>query len=128
MLTVPDTSGIIPNELIVFFPMGPNEFVEDGPTMHLQLRDIEAFTDADLDALIAARIAPYRAAHPDWRIEARLGWMFGAMDDRTIVIQQEPPSADPEPEPEPEPDPAPIDPDLGEPAPPTEPPSNGEPV
>jgi hypothetical protein len=127
VLTVPDTSGIIPNELIVFFPMGPNEFVEDGPTLHLQRRDIEAFTDADLDTLIAARIAPYRAAHPEWRIEARIGWLFGAMDDRTIVIQQEPPAPalepDPQPDPQPEPEPG-ADPDPD----PTEPTSTGDPV
>ncbi|MFC9497651.1 hypothetical protein [Streptomyces sp. NPDC056982] len=121
MLTLPDTSGIIPNELIVFLPMGPGEYVEDGPTMRLQRRDIEAFTDADLDALIAARIAPYRAAHPEWRIEAHTGWTFGTVDDKNIVIQQEPASADPQPDPEP----VPVEPDPGG---STEPPGSSEPA
>lgn len=89
MLNIPDRSGIIPTTMEIFFPMGPNEYVEDGPIMRLDQRDIETFTDEDLDALIAARLAPYRAAHPDWRIEARRSWSFAAMTGGGSVIQEQ---------------------------------------
>lgn len=90
MLTMPDRSGLTPTELVVFFPMGPDEYVEDGPTMRLDKRDIEAYTDDDLDQLIAARMAPYRAAHPDWRIEARKSWVFAGLSGGDEVLQEQP--------------------------------------
>ena len=96
MLTLPDNSGLTPTELMIFFPMGPDEYVEDGPTMRLDKRDIATFTDADLETLIAARLAPYRAAHPDWRIEAHWSWTFGGLSGGDSVIQEQPP-VDPAP-------------------------------
>lgn len=89
MLTLPDRSGMIPTGLEVFFPMGPEEYVEDGPIMRLDKRDIQTFTDEQLDALIAARIAPYRAAHPDWRIEAHRGWSFSSLTGESTLIQEQ---------------------------------------
>jgi hypothetical protein len=89
MLTLPDRSGMIPTGLEVFFPMGPDEYVEDGPIMRLDKRDIQTFTDEQLDALVAARIAPYRAAHPEWRIEAHRGWSFASLTGDSTVIQEQ---------------------------------------
>lgn len=98
MLSLPDRSGMIPTGLEVFFPMGPGEYVEDGPILRLDKRDIQTYTDQDLDALIAARIAPYQAAHPEWRIEAHRAWSFGGLPGGSAVLQEQAPEQEPETE------------------------------
>jgi hypothetical protein len=92
MLSLPDRSAMIPTGLEVFFPMGPGEYVEDGPILRLDKRDIETLTDQDLENLIAARIAPYQAAHPEWRIEAHRAWTFGGLSGGSTIVQEEAPT------------------------------------
>lgn len=95
MLTLPDNAALVPNELLVFFPMGPDEYVEDGPSLRLDKRDIQTYTDEDLQTLIAARLAPYRAAHPEYRIEAHSSWTFGGLSGGDSVIQEQPTTQEP---------------------------------